>query len=132
MPDTSLISLSANGGGSSFCCQLKNGFKVDVCVAAEVFLRGSMLTGCCSPSIIHHTTNMCFLFGCIMLLFILSELVPMLGWQLAPQLMNPQKQYQLSNKSFIFIYSQLSNKSTGTMEKNLPKSLVVLTFLAVL
>ena len=29
-------------------------------------------------------------------------------------------------------YSQLSDKSTGTMEKNLPKSLVVLTFLAVL
>ena len=27
-----------------------------------------------------------------------------------------------------FIYSQLSNKSTGTMEKNLPKSLAVLTF----
>ena len=25
-------------------------------------------------------------------------------------------------------YSQLSNKSTGTMEKNLPKSLPVLTF----
>ena len=25
-------------------------------------------------------------------------------------------------------YSQLSNKSTGTMEKNLPKSLAVLTF----
>ena len=28
----------------------------------------------------------------------------------------------------LFVYSQLSNKSTGTMEKNLPKSLAVLTF----
>ena len=36
-------------------------------------------------------------------------------------------------KAFVAIhriinYSQLSNKSTGTMEKNLPKSLAVLTF----
>merc|ERR1719295_1423827 len=28
----------------------------------------------------------------------------------------------------LVVYSQLSNKSTGTMEKNLPKSLAVLTF----
>ena len=33
-----------------------------------------------------------------------------------------------SEKTLILSYSQLSNKSTGTMEKNLPKSLAVLTF----
>ena len=32
------------------------------------------------------------------------------------------------NDKIDYFYSQLSNKSTGTMEKNLPKSLAVLAF----
>ena len=39
------------------------------------------------------------------------------------------KKFNTAQKGHQFLgYSQLSNKSTGTMEKNLPKSLPVLTF----